>query len=93
MVVLDGVVRLLPGALGHPDSNREESFENGLLDHPHYTRPPEFRGMRVPEVLVSGNHKQIEAWRQAKALERTRERRRDLFARWQAGRGVTESRH
>lgn len=79
MVILDGVVRLLPGALGDPNSAREESFEDGLLDYPQYTRPAEFRGMKVPEVLLSGNHPEIAAWRHAQALERTRERRSDLL--------------
>ena len=81
MVIIDGVVRLLPGALGHPDSSTNESFEEGLLDHPHYTRPFEFRGMSVPEVLRSGNHAEIAEWRRQQAVERTRERREDLVAR------------
>lgn len=79
MVVLDGVVRLLPGALGHPDSSRQESFEAGLLDYPQYTRPPVFRGMKVPEVLISGNHQLIEEWRKDQARKRTLERRQDLL--------------
>ena len=79
MVLIDGVVRLLPGALGHPESSAQESFENGVLDFPQYTRPPEYRGMKVPEVLLSGNHAEIEQWRHEKALERTRERRGDLL--------------
>jgi tRNA (guanine37-N1)-methyltransferase len=79
MVLLDGIVRLVPGALGHPDSAREESFEGGLLDCPHYTRPPEFRGLKVPEVLLSGNHRLVEEWRRQQALERTRARRGDLI--------------
>ncbi len=80
LVIIDGVVRLLPGALGHPDSSTNESFEDGLLDHPHYTRPYEFRGMSVPEVLRSGNHADIAEWRRQKAVERTLERREDLVA-------------
>ena len=80
MVLLDGVVRLLPGALGHPESANEESFENGLLDCPHYTRPPEFRGLKVPDVLLSGNHQAIDRWRHEQALKRTRERRADLLS-------------
>jgi tRNA (guanine37-N1)-methyltransferase len=80
MVLLDGLIRLLPGALGHPDSAQEESFENGLLDYPHYTRPAEFRGLKVPEVLLSGDHQKIAAWRQAQAMARTRERRGDLLS-------------
>jgi tRNA (guanine37-N1)-methyltransferase len=80
MVILEGVVRLIPGALGHPMSAREESFEDGALEFPQYTRPPEFRGMRVPDVLLSGNHQLIEKWRREESLKRTRERRRDLMA-------------
>lgn len=79
MVILDGVVRLLPGALGDPDSAVEESFEDGLLEHPQYTRPPVYRGMKVPEVLLSGDHGRIAAWRKEQARLRTRERRRDLL--------------
>jgi tRNA (guanine37-N1)-methyltransferase len=77
MVILEGVVRLLPGALGHPLSARDESFEHGALEFPQYTRPPEFRGMRVPDVLLSGNHQLIEQWRRQESLKRTRERRQD----------------
>jgi tRNA (guanine37-N1)-methyltransferase len=80
MVVLDGVVRLLPGVLGHPDSAQEESFESRLLDFPQYTRPSEFRGMKVPEILLSGDHARIAEWRRAEALRRTVERRADLLA-------------
>ena len=79
MVLIDGVVRLLPGALGHPESAEEESFENGILEYPQYTRPSEYRGMKVPEVLLSGNHAEIEQWRRQQALERTRDRRGDLL--------------
>jgi len=79
MLILDGVTRLIPGALGDPDSARAESFEEGLLDFPHYTRPPEYRGRRVPDVLLSGNHAQIEKWRREQSIERTRERRGDLL--------------
>ena len=79
MAILDGVVRLLPGALGDPLSSRTESFEEGLLDYPQYTRPPDYRGMQVPEVLISGNHQLIEKWRREQALRRTRERRMDLL--------------
>ena len=79
MAILDGVVRLLPGALGDPLSSRAESFEEGLLDYPQYTRPPDYRGMQVPEVLISGNHQLIEKWRREQALRRTRERRMDLL--------------
>jgi tRNA (guanine37-N1)-methyltransferase len=82
-VVVDAVVRLLPGALGCDRSAAEDSFEgpSGLLDYPHYTRPAEFRGMRVPEVLLGGNHAEIARWRRRKSLERTLRRRPDLLAR------------
>jgi tRNA (guanine37-N1)-methyltransferase len=79
MVILDGVVRLLPGALGDPLSAETESFESGLLDYPQYTRPPEFRGMRVPEVLLSGNHQEIARWRREQSIQRTEEKRSDLM--------------
>jgi len=79
MVVVDAVVRLLPGALGDEASPLEESFSDGLLEYPQYTRPREFRGLQVPEVLLSGNHAQIEQWRQAEAIRRTQERRPDLM--------------
>ena len=79
LVVIDAVVRLLPGALGSETSAIYESFSAGLLDHPQYTRPPEFRGMKVPEVLLSGNHAEIEQWRKQAALEKTRRRRPDLL--------------
>lgn len=78
-VVADAVVRLLPGVLGDADSAREDSFSTGLLDHPHYTRPEEFQGWRVPPVLLSGDHAAIAAWRKAEALRLTRERRPDLL--------------
>ncbi len=79
MVVLDAVVRLLPGVVGDPASVEEESFSGGLLEYPHYTRPREFRGMAVPEVLLNGNHAEIREWRRKEAERRTRERRRDLL--------------
>ena len=78
-VVIDAVVRLLPGALGSETSAVFESFSEGLLDHPQYTRPPEFRGMKVPEVLLSGNHAEIERWRKEAALAKTRRKRPDLL--------------
>jgi tRNA (guanine37-N1)-methyltransferase len=78
-VIIDAVVRLLPGVLGNSDSADGDSFVSGRLDHPHYTRPEEFRGMKVPDVLLSGHHARIEAWREEKALTRTRERRPDLL--------------
>lgn len=80
MVVIDAVTRLLPGALGDETSAVEESFSHGMLECPHYTRPAEFRGWKVPEVLLSGNHAEIARWRAAQALERTRQRRPDLLA-------------
>jgi tRNA (guanine37-N1)-methyltransferase len=78
-VVVDAVVRLLPGALGHDQGAADDSFESGLLEGAQYTRPPEFRGMSVPEVLVSGNHEQIAKWRAEQAKKRTQERRPDLL--------------
>jgi tRNA (guanine37-N1)-methyltransferase len=78
-VVIDAVVRLLPGALGSETSAVFESFSEGLLDHPQYTRPPEFRGMKVPDVLLSGNHAEIERWRKEAALAKTRRKRPDLL--------------
>lgn len=79
MVIIEGVVRLLPEALGDAESASQESFEDGRLEYPQYTRPPEFRGMKVPDVLVSGDHARIARWREEEALKRTRERRRDLL--------------
>jgi tRNA (guanine37-N1)-methyltransferase len=78
-VVIDSVVRLLPGALGSETSAVFESFSEGLLDHPQYTRPPDFRGMKVPDVLLSGNHAQIERWRREAAIAKTRRNRPDLL--------------
>ncbi|MBA2287234.1 MAG: tRNA (guanosine(37)-N1)-methyltransferase TrmD [Ktedonobacteraceae bacterium] len=80
MVVVDAVSRLLPGVLGGSESTREESHSENLLEYPHYTRPPEFRGWRVPDILLSGHHEQIARWRRQESLRRTRERRPDLFA-------------
>ncbi|WML39068.1 tRNA (guanosine(37)-N1)-methyltransferase TrmD [Neobacillus sp. OS1-2] len=80
MVVVDSVVRLLPEVLGNQESHMKDSFSTGLLEHPHYTRPADFRGMKVPDVLLSGNHKFIEEWRNKEALRRTLLRRPDLFA-------------
>jgi tRNA (guanine37-N1)-methyltransferase len=80
LIVIEAVTRLLPGVIGNEDSHRQDSFsEPGLLDHPHYTRPQTFRGMQVPEVLVSGDHAAIEAWRREAALEKTRRNRSDLI--------------
>jgi tRNA (guanine37-N1)-methyltransferase len=78
MVILDSVVRLLPGALGNKDSALNESFCTGLLDCPQYTRPAEFRGMSVPEVLLSGDHARIDRWRKERALQKTRECRPEM---------------
>jgi len=78
LVVIDAVTRTVPGVVGEPESVARESFEDGRLDHPHFTRPESFRGMRVPEVLLSGNHGEIERWRKAEADRRTRQRRPDL---------------
>lgn len=81
MVIVDAVARLLPGALGHEDSAAQDSFSDGLLDCPHYTRPEEIDGRRVPEVLLSGDHAAIERWRRKQALGRTWLKRPDLLAR------------
>lgn len=79
MAMVDAVTRLLPGVLGHDLSAIEDTFEAPLLDHPHYTRPAEYRGLKVPEVLLSGDHAKVEAWRHQQSLERTRRRRPDLL--------------
>jgi tRNA (guanine37-N1)-methyltransferase len=79
VVLVDAVVRLLPDALGSETSAENDSFSDGLLDCPHYTRPAEFRGMKVPEVLLNGNHAEIEKWRREKALEKTKLTRKDLL--------------
>jgi tRNA (guanine37-N1)-methyltransferase len=81
LVVLDATVRLIPGVLGDETSAQTDSFATGLLEHPHYTRPPAFRGMGVPSVLLSGDHAAIARWRRKQALRRTRERRPDLLGR------------
>ncbi len=79
IVLVDAIVRLLPNALGSETSAENDSFSNGLLDYPHYTRPADFRGMKVPEVLLNGNHAEIEKWRKEKALEKTQKFRQDLL--------------
>ena len=79
LVLVDAVVRLVPGALGSETSALNESFSEGILDYPHYTRPPEFRGMSVPEVLLSGHHGEIERWRREQALKKTERNRPDLL--------------
>ena len=80
MIVVDATSRLIPGVLGGDESTLEESHSENLLEYPHYTRPPEFRGWKVPDVLLSGNHAEIAKWRRKESLRRTRERRPDLFA-------------
>jgi tRNA (guanine37-N1)-methyltransferase len=79
VVLVDSIVRLLPNALGSDTSAENDSFSDGLLDYPHYTRPADFRGMKVPDVLLNGNHAEIEKWRREKALEKTRLTRKDLL--------------
>lgn len=79
MVLLDAIVRLLPGVMGNAESGLSESFEDGLLEYPHYTKPPEFEGRTIPDVLISGNHKKIADWRRGQSLELTRVRRPDLL--------------
>lgn len=79
LVVVDSVVRLLPNVLGNVESAKEDSFSTGLLEHPHYTRPAEYKGMKVPEVLLQGNHAEIDLWRMKQSLKRTYERRPDLL--------------
>ena len=81
VVLVDAVTRLVPGALGSETSAVNESFAEGLLDYPHYTRPPEFRGLRVPEILLSGNHAEIARWRRRAALRKTQRNRPDLIER------------
>jgi len=79
LILIDAVARLLPGVLGDPHASEKDSHAAGLLEHPHYTRPPEFRGWAVPEVLLSGDHAKIDRWRRMQALKRTAERRPDLL--------------
>lgn len=82
LVLLDVVIRFIPGVLGDEEAAFNDSFESGLLDWPHYTRPETYEGQKVPEVLLSGNHKEIDAWRKAKAEEKTKRIRPDLWARY-----------
>ncbi|HEY9648965.1 MAG TPA: tRNA (guanosine(37)-N1)-methyltransferase TrmD [Chroococcidiopsis sp.] len=84
LTLLNGVIRLLPGTVGKEESLKAESFEAGLLDYPQYTRPPEFRGLSVPEVLLSGHHGEIARWRKQQQLKKTRDRRPDLYSAWLA---------
>ncbi len=79
VVLVDSVIRLLPNALGSDTSAENDSFSDGMLDYPHYTRPAEFRGMKVPDVLLNGNHAEIEKWRRERALEKTISNRKDLL--------------
>ncbi len=83
LVLIESTVRLIPGILNKDESHQDDSFSDGLLEYPHYTRPREFEGKRVPEVLMSGNHQAIENWRRTEALKRTKTRRPDLYARHQ----------
>ena len=85
LVLIDAVVRLLPGVMGNETSAAEESFERGLLEYPLYTRPARWRGLEVPEVLVSGHHAKVRRWRREQAEAVTRQRRPDLWARYRAG--------
>lgn len=86
MVVIDAVARLIPGVLGNNDSASDDSFSTGLLEYPHYTRPGSYRGWQVPEVLVSGNHREIESWRRKESLKRTYLRRPDLLKKMELSR-------
>jgi tRNA (guanine37-N1)-methyltransferase len=83
LTLINGITRLLPGTVGKEESLKTESFETELLDYPQYTRPAEYRGWQVPEVLRSGNHKLIDEWRIAEQIKRTSDRRPDLWAKWQ----------
>jgi tRNA (guanine37-N1)-methyltransferase len=82
LALINGVLRLLRGTVAKEDSLKFESFEDGLLDYPQYTRPADFRGLKVPDVLLSGNHAEIARWRREQQIERTRSRRPDLYDRW-----------
>ena len=82
LALINGVLRLLRGTVGKEDSLKFESFEDGLLDYPQYTRPADFRGLKVPDVLLSGNHAEIARWRREQQIEKTRSRRGDLYDRW-----------
>ena len=83
LTLINGITRLLPGTVGKVESLKADSFEDGLLDYPHYTRPAEFRGWRVPDVLMSGNHEKIAQWRHQQQLDRTQSKRPDLYTKWQ----------
>ena len=92
IAVIDAVVRLLPGIMGNEASPAEESFETGLLEHPHYTRPADWQGRGVPEVLTSGHHEKVRRWRLGEAERITKERRPDLWARYVKRNGRGEDR-
>ncbi len=79
MVIIDAVTRLLPGALGNEDSSEDESFANGMLEYPHYTRPADYKGMKVPDPLLSGDHEKIKEWRKKQSLKTTKKKRPDLL--------------
>ena len=93
MILIDAVVRLLPGVLGANASLDEESFEQGLLEYPHYTRPQVWEGREIPETLTSGHHKNIRDWRHAQSLELTKSRRPDLWDAWQRRTGSASTKH
>jgi tRNA (guanine37-N1)-methyltransferase len=82
LTLIDGITRLLPGTVGKVESLKADSFEDGLLDYPHYTRPAQFRDWRVPDVLMSGNHEKIAQWRHQQQLDRTQTKRPDLYTKW-----------
>ena len=84
--MMDAIARLVPGVLSNEESAGDESFSEGLLEYPQYTRPPEFHGKKVPEILLSGHHENIRLWRQEQSEIRTRERRPDLYQKWADGR-------
>jgi tRNA (guanine37-N1)-methyltransferase len=88
LTLINGITRLLPGTVGKVESLKTDSFEDGLLDYQHYTRPAEFRGWRVPEVLMSGNHEKIAQWRHQQQLDRTQSKRPDLYAQWLAAKNI-----
>ncbi|MEH2383236.1 MAG: tRNA (guanosine(37)-N1)-methyltransferase TrmD [Nostoc sp.] len=90
MALINGVVRLLPGTVAKTESLTAESFEEGLLDYPQYTRPANFRGLKVPDVLLSGNHAAIARWRYEQQIQRTGDRRPDLLEKWEEGKGSGE---
>jgi tRNA (guanine37-N1)-methyltransferase len=93
LTLINGVTRLIPGTVGKLDSLKQDSFEAGLLDYPHYTRPPVFRDLEVPEVLMSGNHQKIARWRYEQQLQRTKEKRPDLYAAWLELQSNTDNPH